>query len=98
MLKIYFRHFLIFFCTFAVLNYFLNMKKRLLSVLALFCAITYSVSAQNTISKAVIGFYNVENLFDTINDPNKNDEQFLPNGDYQWRAQRRSYPYQGDQP
>ena len=64
------------------------MKKRLLPVLALIIAITYSVSAQNNHSKAVIGFYNVENLFDTINDPNKNDEQFLPNGDYQWTSQR----------
>lgn len=32
----------------------------------------------------VIGFYNLENLFDTINDPTKNDEQFLPDGDYSW--------------
>lgn len=27
------------------------------------------------------GFYNLENLFDTINDPKKLDEEFLPNGD-----------------
>jgi len=27
-----------------------------------------------------IGFYNLENLFDTINDPKKNDEEFLPDG------------------
>ena len=26
----------------------------------------------------VIGFYNLENLFDTYNDPAKNDEEFLP--------------------
>ena len=25
-------------------------------------------------------FYNLENLFDTINDPNKNDEEYLPEG------------------
>jgi len=29
---------------------------------------------------ALIGFYNLENLFDTINDPSKNDEEFLPDG------------------
>ncbi|MBK7856713.1 MAG: hypothetical protein IPJ79_19080 [Bacteroidetes bacterium] len=28
----------------------------------------------------LIGFYNLENLYDTINDPNKNDEEFLPEG------------------
>lgn len=34
-----------------------------------------------------IGFYNVENLFDTINQPN-NDEEFLPEGKNQWTAER----------
>ncbi len=29
---------------------------------------------------ALIGFYNLENFYDTINDPNKNDEEFLPDG------------------
>ena len=34
-----------------------------------------------------IAFYNVENLFDTINGPN-NDEEFLPAGKKQWTSQR----------
>jgi endonuclease/exonuclease/phosphatase family metal-dependent hydrolase len=33
-------------------------------------------------------FYNVENLFDTINDPNKNDEEFLPEGIKHWNNYR----------
>ena len=32
----------------------------------------------------VVGFYNLENLFDTYNDPAKNDEEFLPEGKNQW--------------
>lgn len=32
----------------------------------------------------VIGFYNLENLFDTVDDPDKWDEQFLPDGDYNY--------------
>ena len=32
----------------------------------------------------VIGFYNLENLFDTYDDPVKNDEEFLPEGKNQW--------------
>ncbi|MCQ2183815.1 MAG: endonuclease/exonuclease/phosphatase family protein [Bacteroidales bacterium] len=32
----------------------------------------------------VIGFYNLENLFDTYNDPSHNDEEFLPEGSNQW--------------
>ncbi len=31
-------------------------------------------------------FYNVENFFDTINDPHKNDEEFLPEGDRHWNS------------
>jgi hypothetical protein len=36
----------------------------------------------------IIAFYNVENLYDTINDPVKNDEQFLPEGEYKWTSER----------
>jgi hypothetical protein len=39
------------------------------------------VSAQQKQFKpCVIAFYNLENLFDTIDDPTKNDEDFLPTG------------------
>lgn len=31
-----------------------------------------------------VAFYNVENLFDTEDNPDKIDEQFLPEGDYKW--------------
>jgi predicted extracellular nuclease len=36
----------------------------------------------------MIAFYNVENLFDTIDDPNKNDADFLPNSDYKWNTEK----------
>ena len=32
----------------------------------------------------VIGFYNLENLFDTVHDDGKNDYQYLPDGQNQW--------------
>ena len=32
----------------------------------------------------VIGFYNLENLFDIYDDPAKNDEQYLPEGQNKW--------------
>lgn len=35
-----------------------------------------------------IGFYNVENLFDTINDPTKDDEEFLPSAENNWNGAR----------
>jgi predicted extracellular nuclease len=43
------------------------------------------VSAQNS---GKIGFYNVENLFDTLDTPGKDDAEFLPNGAYQWTSER----------
>lgn len=33
-------------------------------------------------------FYNVENLFDTINDPNTNDDEFTPGGTKKWGDKR----------
>lgn len=36
-----------------------------------------------------VAFYNVENLFDTEDDPNnKGDNDFLPNGSYQWTPEK----------
>ncbi len=35
-----------------------------------------------------IGFYNLENLFDTLDTPDVNDEEFTPNGTRQWTGDR----------
>lgn len=77
----------IFFCIFAALIR-KKMKSRIVLVLGILLVMVVSLVAQPERHKAVVGFYNVENLFDTINDPNKNDEQFLPEGPYQWTSQR----------
>ncbi len=45
----------------------------------------YNCEAQKRNFKvACIGFYNLENLFDTINEPNVNDEEFTPTGSYNY--------------
>ena len=55
--------------------------KKILLILAAFAVLCSNAQAQNKGSKNyVIGFYNLENLFDTYNDPVKNDEEFLPEG------------------
>ena len=41
-------------------------------------------SAQKGERNYVIGFYNLENLFDIYDDPVKNDSEFLPDGANQW--------------
>lgn len=63
------------------------MKKLLL---VLFCTVLFgtSVSAQKKFSVYAIGFYNVENLFDTTHDEGKNDHDFTPNGSYQWNEMK----------
>lgn len=63
------------------------MKRLILSVFVLFFVL--SLSAQKKTYKiSCVGFYNLENLFDTIDNPDKNDEQFLPDGDYNWNSEK----------
>ncbi len=39
-------------------------------------------------SRYTIAFYNLENLFDTVNDPEKMDDTFTPKGDAKWTEHR----------
>ncbi len=57
--------------------------KRLLLVFMSVLLLCGSVSAQGK-KNYVLGFYNLENLFDVYNDPVKNDEEFLPEGKNKW--------------
>ncbi|MFN0202974.1 MAG: endonuclease/exonuclease/phosphatase family protein [Bacteroidia bacterium] len=43
-----------------------------------------SITAQTVKGKFTVGFYNVENLFDTEDDPKVDDADFTPNGKYRW--------------
>jgi len=38
--------------------------------------------------RVVIAFWNIENFYDTIDDPLKNDNDFLPEGAYHWNGER----------
>lgn len=70
---------------------FIRLFRPALKVLfaAVFFVSVFSVSAQEKTFKAsCIAFYNIENLFDTIDDPNTNDAEFLPDGINRWTAQR----------
>jgi hypothetical protein len=40
----------------------------------------FSQKPEHKFQVALIGFYNLENFYDTLNDPAKNDEEFLPEG------------------
>ena len=58
------------------------MKRHL--IISIFLLFIFQLSSQNS---ERIAFYNVENLFDTINGPNR-DEEFLPDAKKQWNAEK----------
>ena len=67
----------------------MQISSYLKHVLISCCVLTYGLQlhAQDKQYKiAVISFYNLENLFDTINDPEKNDEDFTPSGQNRYNS------------
>jgi endonuclease/exonuclease/phosphatase family metal-dependent hydrolase len=75
--------------TFAVPNAPI-MFARTLSILALIL-IAAPVHAQGTKAEfipALVGFWNIENLYDTLDSPDTDDREFLPESGKLWGAQR----------
>ncbi len=56
-------------------------------LIALFLTLSLFSIAQDKL-KLGVAFYNTENLFDTIDNPNINDEEFLPNSKLKWGGAR----------
>ena len=59
------------------------MKRHVL-LIALLAFVAINVSAQRKFNVYAVGFYNVENLFDTQHDVGKNDYEYLPDGANKW--------------
>jgi len=55
------------------------MKKALILSL-LMCATCFSFAQKKDFKPIIISFYNLENFYDTVDNPIVNDEEFLPNG------------------
>lgn len=66
------------------------MKKVLLTLTVFVLAIVASAQSSKEKRYALYGiaFYNVENLFDTVHDYNKNDFEYLPEGKNKWNAMK----------
>lgn len=61
------------------------MLKKLLPVLLLsFCSCVAQQNKEVNEDNFTIAFYNVENLFDTFDDPDTHDEEFTPHGAYRY--------------
>lgn len=63
----------------------MKFKRHLLAI-ALLLGVVMPVMAQKKYAMYAVGFYNLENLFDTCHDAGKNDYDFLPNGSYAWNG------------
>ena len=61
--------------------------KNFIALLAAIFAIGTAKAQQKKFNVHTVAFYNVENLFDTINNPN-NDEEWLPNGAQNWTSKK----------
>ena len=64
------------------------MLKKVYFIALLVFSLLGNVVAQQQYKMGLVGFYNLENLYDTINDPNKNDEEFLPDGKNAWNTEK----------
>lgn len=59
------------------------MNKFTILLLSLF-SVSFSFSQQKQYKVAAFGFYNLENFYDTINQPNVDDDDFTPEGSYHY--------------
>ena len=57
-------------------------------VILFFSLLSLPVFAQTESDTLFVAFWNLQNLFDTIDDPDKNDEEFLPDGSLEWTDER----------
>lgn len=57
---------------------------RIYLIILLVTIISFNGNAQNQRPIGHIGFYNVENLFDLLDDPKINDDDFTPKGKLKW--------------
>lgn len=62
--------------------------KRFLFVFTLLIALTNPNCAQKNKDSLYVGFWNLENLFDTLDDPKVDDNEFLPNTEKEWTEER----------
>lgn len=60
---------------------------QILSIILLTSLFT-GLHSQKEYKIGLVGFYNLENLFDTLNQEEVKDEDFLPDGDYVWNTKK----------
>lgn len=71
------------------------MKQNIITFgLAFLVFFSFSLKSHQTIAQGkqykvvTVAFYNLENLFDTLDTPDKNDFEFTPEGSYKWDSEK----------
>lgn len=64
------------------------MKKAFLTLLSIYILLGISAQDAGEYRMICVGFYNLENLFDTINEDGVTDEEFTPEGKNSWTPDR----------
>ena len=65
------------------------MKIRISLFVSLFILTSFSLTVAQTVSDTIyVASWNMENLFDAIDDEDKRDEEFLPNGKKEWTQEK----------
>lgn len=64
------------------------MTRKICFCLILFFLISKGNAQTKAFSIHTVAFYNFENLFDTINDPITNDEEWTPTGNQHWNTKK----------
>ncbi len=67
---------------------FKNLNLKISLFLILFLSINISCKSNKKSNEVYVASWNLENLFDTVDDPNKYDEEFTPTGSGQWTEER----------
>ena len=62
----------------------MTMKRFFTTALTAVVLLSAVLPASAQKKSYIIGFYNLENLFDIYDDPAKNDEEYLPDGKNNW--------------